>query len=267
MRANVIGIMNKPHVEALTYRFDSENPNDRFDEANPQLGHLGNFEYELVENELRVMPLLHFGSVDQARESFEPYLRSWESTAFLSPSRFRVGFRFLDANVIDLEPTPSNTTIHVRAAELVLTGERLTIVRGMKEYPAPEISFQSTPLTDELIYRLKQYRDRQELLPGVAYYILERLEQGLVGNQKNIRSRLARLMKVDKRVLDELSRLSNYPDPRIGRHASRNPVSLSAAESSWIDAVVFRLVRRAGELHNEDNQISRISMNDFPPLL
>ena len=75
----------------------------------------------------------------------------------------------------------------------------------MGKYPAPDPSFESTPFTDELIYRLQQYRDRHELLPGVAYYILERLEQSLIGDKKNRRRLLGGHMKVQKKVLEELS--------------------------------------------------------------
>ena len=73
-------------------------------------------------------------------------------------------------------------------------------------------------------------------------------------------------MKVQKKVFVELSRLSNRSDPKVGRHAAENPVPLSAAETTWMDAVIFRLVKRAGELHNPEEQIALISMDDLPPL-
>ena len=258
--------MNKPHIESLIYRFESENSNDKFDEASALEGRLEGYEFELADGELTARPLHHFDEVEQAIELIEPKLRSWESAAFLEPSRFRIRFRFVDAMLVDLEPDPGNTTIHLRASELIAFAERATMVRGMGKYPAPDPSFESTPLTDELIYRLQQYHDGHEPLPGVAYYILERLGQSLIGGKKHWRRPLGRRMKVRKKVLDELSRLSNCPDPIVGRHASKNPVPLSAAETTWMDAVIFRLVARAGELHNPKEQIAFISMDDFPPL-
>ena len=258
--------MNKPHIESLIYRFESENPNDKFDEASALEGRLEGYEFELADGELTARPLHHFDEVEQARELIEPKLRSWESTAFLEPNRFRIRFRFVDAKLVDLEPDPGNTTIHLRAGERIVFRERVTLVRGMRKYPAPDPSFESTPFTDKLIYRLQQYHDGHELLPGVAYYILEQLERSLIGDQKNRRRLLGRHMKVQKKVLVELSELSNRPDPRVGRHAKENPVPLSDAETTWMDAVIFRLVRRAGELHNPEEQIAEISMDDLPPL-
>ena len=258
--------MNKPHIESLIYRFESENSNDKFDEAIALEGRLEGYEFELADGELTARPLHHFDEVEQARELIEPQLRSWESAAFLEPSRFRIRFIFVNAMLVDLEPDPGNTTIHLRTCELVAFVERVTVVRGMGKYPVPEPSFESTPFTDELIYRLQQYHDRHEPLPGVAYYILERLEQSLIGDIKNKRRLLGKHMKVQKKVFVELSRLSNRSDPKVGRHAAENPVPLSAAETTWMDAVIFRLVKRAGELHNPEEQIALISMDDFPPL-
>lgn len=256
--------MNKPHIEALIYKFESKNPNDKFNEAVALEGHLDSFEFELADGELTAKPLKHFDQVEQARELIEPQLRSWESAAFLGLSRFRIRFRFVDAIVVDLDPDPGNTTIHARASELVITGESVTLIRGMGKYPAPDPSFRSTPLTDELIYRLQQYRDRQELLPGVAYYILERLEEKLIGDKKNRRRLLGKRMKVDFKVLHTLSGLSNRPDPLVGRHASQIPKPLSAAETTWMDAVIFRLVARVGELHNPEERLALITMDEFP---
>jgi len=259
--------MNDPHVEELCYRFISENSSDRFEEAAPLITTLGTFEIELKDSVLTVRPQEHYAEVDKAKEDFEPHLKSWESSAFLDSSRFRIRFAFMDARLADRDPAPDETTLSVKVAEMVMIAERVALVRDMKTYPCPASSFRADPPTEELIYRLKKYRDGRESLPVVAYYVLEKLEVAFVGkNQKNVRQELGRQLRVDNDILKRLGELSNIPDPRIGRHAAQGDAQITPEELHWMEAVTFRLARRVGEIHAAIPHLPQITMGDFPPI-
>jgi hypothetical protein len=240
--------MNDPHVEELHYRFISENPSDRFDEALPLNVTLGMFDVELQEGSLIARPLEHYAGVESAKEDFEPHVRSWESAAFLNASRYRIRFEYTHAKVVDRNPPLDNLVLNLHSIDSIVVGEHVTITRSMPWYPSPDTGFQASSLTDELVYRLKRYRDGRDTLPVVAYYVLEALEREFQGSKG-----AQQVLNVTDKVWHKLSKLSNHPDPEIGRHArnrsgiERRPFSQS--ELQWMEDIVFRLVRRVGEVN------------------
>ncbi len=259
--------MNDPNFEKVYYHFITEKFTDKFDRASPLQMTQGDFEIELDKGMLTVTPLKHFPDVESAKAAIEPMLRSWESSTFLSHSRFRIHFRFHQADVIDRNPTPDNTTINVHSAQSVFVAGTVTVTREMNCYPAPSKSFVSSQLTDELIYRLQQYIDGREPLPTVAYYVLERLERVFVPDKVNdTRKELGKILNVEFKVLDNLGKISNKHDSIIGRHAGLKPNPITQMELGWLDEVVFRLVERVGEINASPISLPTIGMRDFSSL-
>jgi hypothetical protein len=258
--------MNDPHVEKLYYRFISENPTVLFENAQPLTISLGSFDVEIKDSVLVAIPQEHYSDEERAKEAFEPLLHSWESSSFLSTSKFRIRFKFDQSNVIDRNPTPGKVTLYATGITSTLTFGTPTLTLRVSKYPEPDLNFVASPLTDELIFRLKQYKDGRQTLPHVAYYILERLEKEFGGTKAKRRKELSKILNIDDDVLDKIGRFSNKPDARIGRHASSIDAPLSNNELNWLDQAVFRLVKRAGEINSGSKILPAINMSDFPKL-
>lgn len=264
--------MNDPHVVSLRYKFVSEDPSDIFDKAEPLKTSFGPFEIELRDNTLVAKPHDHYPDPDSAKAALEPYLRSWESNAFLHPGRYRIRFTYVTAEVIDRNlPASRGATYHLRASAgaITITGNSATLSRRMAKFPAPDPSFQASDLTDLLISRFKQYRDGREPLPGMAYWILRNLEDNYghgSGSQK--RDTTAKRMGVDPKVLNKMGELTGQiDDPEIGRKpGGTQQRKYSTDELTWLEAVVARLIRRVGELNAGGTNLQQITLGDLPPV-
>lgn len=260
--------MNDPHVEKLYYRFSSEDPTDMYDKAIPMVAKYESFDIEMKEGVLTAIPHAHYPDIESAKIAFETLIRSWEAVAFLSPGRYRIHFRFDRADVIDRNPTPGVISIHVNSAISLSSAMNVTVSRSMSKYPEPDMKFVASDLTEELIYRLKQYKDGRETLPQVAYYVLERLEHHFVKDgEKNVRDKLGQILRVDKAILKQIGNFSNKTDSRIGRHASNQDALISGKELAWLEEAVFQLVKRAGEIGNVKlTDLPQIEMKDLPEI-
>jgi hypothetical protein len=258
--------MNDPHVEKLYYRFISEDPNIRFEKAEPLQISVGSFDVEIQDSLLVAVPRDHFPNEESAKAAFEPILHSWESSVFLGPRKFRIRFKFDKADVVDRNQTPGRTTLYAHTAGSLESAGTITAILYSSKYPEPDLNFAASPLTDELIFRLQQYKDGRQTLPHVAYYILERLEKEFAGTKAKRRKELARILNIDDDVLDKMGHFSNKPDARIGRHASSIDAPLSNKELNWLEEAVFRLVKRAGEISFGSKILPIIKMSDFPKL-
>src|SRR5215208_6033168 len=113
--------MNDPHVKKLYYRFISEDPTVLFENAQPLTLTLGSFEVEIKDSVLVAIPHEHYSDEDSAKAAFEPFLHSWESSSFLSSSKFRIRFKFDQADVIDRNPTPGRVTLYAKGITSTLT--------------------------------------------------------------------------------------------------------------------------------------------------
>ena len=252
-------------VLALYYRFTSEVDHDRFENATPNAGHLGEFRYELGSGTLRAVPFEEFRDREAARDAIEPYLRDWEQSAYLAPAAHRIHFEYERSDVEEIHPKPGNVTVFLEAAMGFGTAfGAVVITRENAAYPLPDPSFRRTPLTDRLVERLRRVRDREAELPAVAYLVLDTIEDEFGGARRK-RASAAKALAVDEDVLNKLGALSSRADPTIGRKGGGDRTPLTSSETSWMDAVVTRLVRRIGE-HATGGSLSQIGLNAFPPL-
>jgi len=258
--------MNDPKVEALYYQFVSDNPNDKFDDAKPLIFTEKGLDFNLDKGVLTICPQKKYPSPDQVKIEVEPILRAWEFSTFVRDNHHRIRFIYRDAKVIDLHPDPGSYTLNAQTGHFILVGENVTLTVNNSVYPNPESNYITSELTDELVDRLKQYTDGRETLPSMAYYILDRVEYVLVGKEKNKRNKLAEILKIQWKVLDELGKLSNRSDTKIGRHGNEEPIPLTQGQINWLEHVSFRLVARVAEYNFDKNNLKLITLDDFPPL-
>jgi hypothetical protein len=248
-------------VNALYYRFTSGG-SDNFEKAAARSGMLGDWSYDLDAGVLRAVPAAEFRERRAARDDLEPHLRDWEQAAFLTTYAYRIGFDYDHADVEEVNPRPGSITVFPETIDLRFSMGTPTIIRGNREYPAPDTAFRRTPLTDALTERLRRVRDREAELPAVGYFVLDSLEEGFGGRASGKRARAATALGVDRAVLQKLGELTSAADPEIGRKAGpARP--LTALEREWISAAIVRLVRRVGE-HAAGTTTAQITMKDFP---
>jgi hypothetical protein len=131
-------------------------------------------------------------------------------------------------------------------------------------YPAVDLLYARTPVTDLLAARLRRTRDGGETWPAFAYFVLSTLQEEF-GRAGSMRRSAASALGVDPTVLDTLGKICDRRDPDIGRKGAKNPAPITAPERVWMEAVVIRLIRRAGE-HAAGGLMAPIAMADFAPL-
>lgn len=248
-------------VKALYYRFVSDLENDRFDEASPLTARRGDFDCSLVDGLLTAVPIVELKDRETAREALEPHLRDWEQDAYLSPRAFSFHFQYERSDIEALDPDPGNVYVFPEAA--VGRGTAFgaaAVIRRNSEYPPPYPTYRRTPVTENLVARLRRTRDGREPWPAFANFVLTQLEADFGG-----RKGAAAGLVISRVVLDKLGRICAKRDPDIGRKAGRTPETISPAEGAWLEAVVVRLIRRVGE-HASGGTLTQVTMADFPPL-
>jgi hypothetical protein len=253
-------------VTALRYRFDTENPDDHFDNAAPQSGVIGSFQYTLAVGVLRAEPTVEFLDREDAKAAMAPYLRDWEQSAFLAEPGHRIHFEYEGSEIEEINPMPGFKFAFAEEAIGLGTAHAAAAVsRENPSYPAPDAQFVRTPVTDRLTERLRRARDRETELTSAAYFVLSALEHEF-GGPNEYRSVLATTLAVDRAVLDKLGDLSSRPDPDQGRKGKgSNPTPLTANEMAWMRATMIRLIRRVGE-HAAGGSITTITLADLPAL-
>ena len=98
--------MNDSRVEAIHYKFLSEDPDDTFDKAEPMSTRLGPFDIEPRNQVLTARPTDHYATEADARRHLEPHLTAWEQSAILNAARRRARFKFDHSDMVDRKPSP-----------------------------------------------------------------------------------------------------------------------------------------------------------------
>lgn len=149
----------------------------------------------------------------------------------------------------------------------------MTLVVHRRQYPQPPSDFVAD--TDartmwEQYERYKQGRDR--LLP-MAYSCLARLEHRARNHpaKGNKRMKTASMYRVDYDVLDKLGKLTNTLGDEVEARKLTPQSRLrlpTAQEIKWIEAVLKRLIRRAGQYAADpQREWPRLTMGDLPELV
>jgi hypothetical protein len=150
-------------VRALYYRFVSDREHDRFDEASPLTARRGDFDCSLVDELLTAIPIVELKNREKAREALEPHLRDWEQDAFLSQRAFSFHFQYESSDIEALDPDPGNVYVFPEVAVGRATAfGAAAVIRRNSEYPPPYPTYRRTPVTDNLVVRLRRTRDGRE---------------------------------------------------------------------------------------------------------
>jgi hypothetical protein len=242
-------LMRDPHVSALYYDVGSGEGIHFGDPPRVTLtNHLGTFE--LVNGKLIIQPADHYSNGDEARAVMDPFLRAWVVNADLTHNIGAITFKFASVHKIDRSPWrsgPTDGSVSAAADDRAVVSESASANITQNSYPLPPEDFRTTAEVELAYARWRAYRKGREPLQSMAHAI-STLFEAISGGRREA----AKTFNVDIRVLSMLGRLSSTKGDATN-------------ESSWLDAVVRRLVRRIGE-HAAGSELPEITMSDCPPL-
>lgn len=232
----------------LEYHLASLNRYDTFDQAPPWRGLLGAWEFLLSDMHLQARSGERFANVAQARASLEPLLRAWEAKAFLDGG-YELTFRFDgDPN----EPTPG-----AEAEEAFDSGDRI-YRRANGAYPAPDPTFQRTPLVEHLLEQINRFRRGEMSLPAVAANVVHELRTMAGGSTDP--GVVATALGTERRVLDKVAELAARGQPAAA--TDDRPASYRGPEWQWLQEALRRLTLQAGRAADGPPQ-TPLELDDF----
>src|SRR5262245_27431069 len=131
-----------PHVVSLRYTLE-DNERVRFENPPAVQFENGLAEFKLEGETLTCTMKQHFADANVARRAVRPVLEGWDALAQLSGHPVGFTFKFADAQVIERNPSPSDTAtgLAVLMAGSSRASGSLSVHRNLTSYPAPPTAF------------------------------------------------------------------------------------------------------------------------------
>ena len=240
----------------LTYDLVPENQVD-FDNALPLHLTTPEFDLEVKGNRIEVDLKGSFPSLEDARATVEPLLRSWEVGSALHVARREFWLK-LSLSSFSADDEQPNSSAVIEAASATMSTDA-HVSRG--KYPDFPSGFRASPLVESLWHRFEGYRAGREPLLSMAYFSLTLLEMDAGGNHA-----AADAFRIEESVLDKLGELtSTRGDHASARKMSPSLKSLADSEALWVVAAVRAIIWRVGEVASGLAPVP-LSKSDLPPL-
>lgn len=268
-------MMNDPHVEALIYRIEHDDSID-YSNASPVSWDEDEFRVSIEDLEVRFDLHEHHATVEGAIAAIKEYIRVWDFSAQLEHGPEAFSLRFAKPVVVDRNPDPivGNT---MPLAVAVYGGcptvsAQLTVTSKPNSYPSPPANLELSPDAESMHHRYMGYRRNSEPLPSMAYFCLSLLENLSAGEGSKERKRpkrkvAAQIFHVDKRVLDEVGRLSSTHGGPEARKSEGTTKPLSLPERRFLEEAIRRLIRRVAErAATPKGDLEQIRLSDLPSL-
>ncbi len=220
-------------VTALRFRVHAVEPTTGTPVPAPSLEFtLGGFSCHLDEGVLIARPAESFSSVQAALQTIRPYLRAWQVWSQTADGvSLDIGFTSADRGSTIEGPPP--------ASHLVMTLSRPRPKDPKLQPPPPGIGGASEVIADAA-RRWREVLEGGESTAAGAFAILTVLE-----HVHNGRAGVAEALPVDRRLLDQLGRLTATGDTRSGRKVAKSPADrrpLTNKELRWIEGLINRLL-------------------------
>lgn len=258
--------MRDPHVEELIYELKQMVD---YKDPSPVKTELGDFRIKLIDGILNVEIQKHCSSVDAARQIVEPYLRTWETDAFLKSGNEDLLFEFSDSNVIDRDPPGpgESDVIHANAMlqdKPAIISAKATIPK--EAYPQPPIYKALSPDAKTLIDRYRRYRNGEEPLPGMSYFCLTVIEARSSKNASNKRKSAANNCCLDYDILDKIGKFSSTRgDSNSSRKFNPSQKELTSNEQTWLDSAIRHITTQLAAV-DAGKKPNKLKMSDLPHL-
>lgn len=262
--------MRDPHVERLTY---TVSPGRRRHD-DPIQGDEGEYTYELVGKTLTIRMRAHCASANKAKSVVGPFLKGWEMKHHLKTGEPPLRFTFERAHIVDRAPLPPTPEVRdpsapqelpLASGKVLMRGRGVTIRSAAEPSPpTPPGMFRISPCVESMWLRYERFRRDPDLILSMSNACVTRLIQEAGGSQRAAAQRY----RVSRKILSKLGEFAaNRGDEATARkfHGDSTLLALSAAERDWIEAVIRRLILRAGEVEADPNgDWPRITLQDFP---
>ena len=253
--------MNDPHVEALLYRVVHDDvvnyrkaPPSQFDEPE--------FRGTVDQGQVRFEMRSHCATIEAARAIVEPYIAAWVVSAGLRAGPNEFNLAYLDAEVVDREPTPGVVELSFTVASKSAMEATPTLDRG--KYPEPPVGLRVNADVRSMYDRYEGYRLGQEPLDSMAYFCLTVVESRHATDR---RAQAAQELAIDLQVLKRLGELVSEKGGDKPRKAGGLANRQSHTEKTWIDNAVKAIIRRAAEVaYDPGKKYETITISDLPEL-
>jgi len=259
--------MNDPHVVALSYRV--EHANSVSYEKAPPLRYCESPEFDLTVNDdiARLAFKTHYADEDEARAAVEPFIKHWEFEATLQRGPSYFSLRYIEAEIIDRNPSPPEPGVGNTGALYALGS--ITANGGVMllspHYPPPPTGGSvdpDDPYVAKMKRRIDEYRLQRSKLPDMAYFCVTVLEDKY-GGRKNA----ARKCGVSEEVLNEIGRLSSTKGGEDARKAAGADDEYTDQERRFLIQAVTDVIFRAAQVAADDSQsLPQITLADLPRL-
>lgn len=258
--------MNDPHVKSLHYRVIHSAYVD-YEKAKPLIIEEDYFIVKINPQEAIFEMKAHFKTREAARELVESYLRRWELLIGLDHDPGDLNFSFQHAEVIDRNPTDTNT-IFINPHSLYHSQTIMDAILHVSReaFPPPPRKFALSPDVEIMYTRYRAYREGKENLLSMAYMCLTILEASA-----GSRDYAAKKYAIAKTVLNKLGELcSEKGAPHEARkYPNKNGTfkPISDPEKEWITQVIKAFIRRLGEYaHDQTAILTQLTMSNFPKI-
>jgi hypothetical protein len=265
--------MNDPHVVALTYRITHSEHVDFKKAPRCQAG-TNAFCVVVDAGRVGVEMIEHFGTVQEARNVVEPFLRAWELAADLKHPEARFRFVYERPEVIDRDPHTGGAVIHVPTAYTIMAGLEVLAHASRERWPEPSSDLALSPDAEALHRRWLGCLDGKETLLGAAYWALSMIEAAPGPSQPEgprmtkRRRNAGAFFNIDADVLSTLGHLTSARGGvEEGRKAEAREAPLTRSERKWLKAAFKALVERAARrAHYGAPPPVPLTMDDLPKL-
>jgi hypothetical protein len=202
------------------------------------------------------------GGEIEADGILEPRLRAWEAYFELTDRGFPIAFRFAFGVLRDeaaLNPSEPEVIEWAAAASGGFVVRKLEMTPPA---PPPDWFSAVPPIMDELRSSWRMVQEGRALTLDRAYWCLTLLE-ATYGR----RARVAATLRVEKRVLDTVGRLTAAEDRARGRKVGgRGPTTIRYEDELWLRAAIPRLILRVAEVELGAPVVADLGMADLPSL-
>jgi hypothetical protein len=262
---NVSLLMRDPQVEKLVYEL-KHGKTIKYENPPPVEWEIADCKFRLSDGTLDVEMLTHCATEDEARQLIDPYLRAWETNAFLRDSNEQLHFEFSQSHIVDRNP-PGPGEFLVSPVPDIDDSVSLTFETGRREYqyPLPPTYQKFSPDAETMIFRYRLYHEGKEPLPAMAYFCLTLVEiKTGVENEK--RKIAVEKYYVERDILNDIGKLSSTRGDRSNaRKYTLELKPLSSKEQTWLDAAIRRLILQVASV-DAGEQPSMLTMTDLPGL-
>ena len=251
--------MHDPHVAKLVYDLKSKAIN--YENPPPVEKELDSFRLKLSDGMLHIDAKEHYSSIAEARRSIEPFLRAWETDAFLAHNHhFR--FEFNESEVIDRNPSSLNEhSLPVSISMEASSNASTSLIEVYSDYPQPPTYSALSPNAETLASRYRGYCEGREPLLTMAYLCLTVVEASA-----SSRKRAASKYHLHKDILGKIGELSSKRgDGASARKYKPGQEALSKNEKIWLETAIRRVTRQVA-IVDADETPDRLTMNDLPDL-